>query len=79
MYTTQPDGSITKSEILTKDEAAQLLLDHQAAIDGAKASIASYTAQKEAEITEHQAIIDSLTPAVDQAVSIVAAAEALLP
>lgn len=68
MYKALDDGSIVKT--VTNEEAQQRIADLQAQIDGAKTSIVSYTASKQAEIDEYQAELDVLQPVVTEAVSV---------
>lgn len=71
-FTTQPDGTIVKSEVLTTDQVQQMVNDHEAAIAGLQASIDSYTLAKQAEITAHQDAIFALMPSLDAAISLAA-------
>lgn len=66
-YKSNDDGSISKVETLTAEEAQSLIDGYQASIDGARASIAAYTTTKQAEIDVAQAQIDLLAPVVQAA------------
>lgn len=67
MYKAEQDGTISKIETLTTDEVARLIADHESFIVGAQESIKSFTEAKRAEIAEHQAELDILTPVKAQA------------